>query len=107
FTAEPARKQLRRLSESPSALQQVVKVRRRTEAGDAPGWQGATTENRGPRRARVRGGVAISGIFEGGAKQPDPGSNAAVALGWRRDAAPAERGPQRGCRAGGPECSRT
>jgi len=42
----------------------VVKVRRRTEAGDAPGrppqrgcragdpgWQGVTTENRGPRRA--------------------------------------------------------
>jgi RNA-directed DNA polymerase len=29
----------------------------------------------------------------------------AVKLGWRRDAAPAERGPQRGSRAGGPECS--
>ena len=30
----------------------------------------------------------------------------AAALGWRRDAAPAERGPQRGSRAGGPECRR-
>ena len=29
------------------ATQPVVKVRRRTEAGDAPGWQGATTENIG------------------------------------------------------------
>jgi len=28
-----------------------VKVRRRTETGEAPRWQGATTENRGPRRA--------------------------------------------------------
>jgi hypothetical protein len=27
--------------------QPVVKVRRCTEAGDAPGWQGATTENIG------------------------------------------------------------
>src|SRR5712691_6786410 len=44
--------------------QPVVKVRRHTEGGDAPGrppqrgcragdpgWQGVTTENRGPRRA--------------------------------------------------------
>jgi hypothetical protein len=29
------------------AWQLVVKVRRRTEAGDAPGWQGATSENIG------------------------------------------------------------
>ncbi len=27
--------------------QSVVEVRRRTEDGDAPGWQGATTENIG------------------------------------------------------------
>jgi hypothetical protein len=27
--------------------QPVVKVRRCTEAGDAPGWQGATSENTG------------------------------------------------------------
>jgi hypothetical protein len=27
--------------------QSVVKVRRCTEAGDAPGWQGATSENTG------------------------------------------------------------
>jgi hypothetical protein len=27
--------------------QPVVKVRRRTEGGDAPGWQGATIENIG------------------------------------------------------------
>src|SRR5438034_8033960 len=33
--------------------------------------------------------------------------NAAAALGWSGDASPAERGPQRGSRAGGPECSRT
>ena len=25
----------------------VVKVQRRTEGGDAPGWQGATSENTG------------------------------------------------------------
>src|SRR5206468_12775652 len=33
--------------------------------------------------------------------------NAAAALGWSGDASPVERGPQRGSRAGGPECSRT
>jgi len=27
--------------------QPVVKVQRRTEGGDAPGWQGATSENTG------------------------------------------------------------
>ena len=31
--------------------QPVVRVWRRTETGEAPRWQGATTENRGPRRA--------------------------------------------------------
>jgi hypothetical protein len=31
-----------------STIQQsVVKIRRRTEGGDAPGWQGATSENTG------------------------------------------------------------
>jgi hypothetical protein len=38
--------------------QPVVKVRRRTEAGDAPGWQAATSENTGT-------------ICERGATQPD------------------------------------
>jgi hypothetical protein len=28
-------------------LQSVVKVQRRTEGGDAPGWQGATSEKTG------------------------------------------------------------
>jgi hypothetical protein len=32
--------------------QSVAKVRRRTEAGDAPGWQGATSENTGSFCAR-------------------------------------------------------
>ena len=38
-------------TQSPAPQQPVVKVWRRTETGEAPRWQGATTENRGPRRA--------------------------------------------------------
>jgi len=83
--------------------QPVVKVRRRTEAGDAPGWgpqrgchagdpwQGVTTENRGPRRACfARWGGNIGNIWgrSNAARHWVP--NPAAALGWRRDAAPAE-----------------
>jgi hypothetical protein len=54
-------------------LQPVVKVRRGTEGGDAPGRQGATSAKRGPHRACFARWGAIPGVFERGATQPDPG----------------------------------
>jgi len=55
----------------------VVKVWRRTETGEAPRRQGATTENTGSIRARNN--AARAGV-----------PNAAAALGWSGDASPVE-----------------
>jgi hypothetical protein len=52
----------------------VVEVPRRTETNEAPGWQGATTENIGNIRGR-----------RNAARPGAPGAHA-CALGWRRDA---------------------
>src|SRR5947208_9495908 len=74
-----------------AGLQPVAKVWRRTETSEAPRRQGATTENRGPRRAwfarwggntgsiRARSNAARAGV-----------PNAAAALGWSGDASPVE-----------------
>ena len=60
----------------------MVKVRRRTEAGEAPRWQDATTENRGPRRAWfARSGGNIGQYL-------------------REEQRSQHRGPQRGSRVG-------
>jgi len=43
----PPRRQDNGFTHNDRPKQSVVKVRRGTEAGDAPGWQGATSENTG------------------------------------------------------------
>src|SRR5712691_11609289 len=53
--------------------QSVVQLHRRTESGEAPRWQGATTENIGQY------------LREEQRSQPGGESNAAAALGWSGD----------------------